>query len=327
MPLKEKEIERLESIYRPIENDLAKVEAILSGITEEVDPFLSKALKSALSQKGKRLRPALLILSSMLGDNRIDVSAPAAAVELVHAAALLHDDVVDHADMRRGALTASKELGKSMSIVLGNYLYSKAFELIPGTDGLRRQLSSATVSMCSGEAAELTRRGDLGITLGDYVQMAGKKTASLISACCAIGGLLGKADSAVCALLGGYGLLLGLAFQIKDDCLDLTGEGDTTGKGSRRDFTEKNATLPLILSLPHFGIRERRRIKAIFEGGQETDTDWLAQTVEKYQGIEKALGLASEFSKRAAKNLETIADCQAKTCLLLIADYSVQRDS
>ncbi|MFQ5906781.1 MAG: polyprenyl synthetase family protein [bacterium] len=318
---------QLEPIYEPIRHDLVKVESILEGIVNEADPFLAGALRRALSPRGKRLRPALLILSSNAVNGATDVSRAAAAVELVHSAALLHDDVVDHAETRRGSLTAKEELGDSLSIVLGNYLYSRAFGLMPNSNRLRHLLLAATTAMCSGEAHELARRGVLNIGPGDYIHVAGKKTAVLTSACCAMGASLGKADPEVCSALACYGLLLGLAFQIRDDCLDIKGEKETMGKGCCRDFAEGNATLPLILALPLMNRNERRKVRSVFNGCDEAEATWLAQTVERRGGIQKSMLLAKDFSKRAVGNLEAVHESEAKESLRLLAAYSVERDT
>ena len=317
----------LESIYRPIQDDLNKVESILAIIAQQIDSNLAEALGGALSPRGKRLRPALLILSSRLGNGRTDVSRPAAAVELVHSAALLHDDVVDHAETRRGSVAAGKKLGQSVAVVLGNYLYSKGFELMPNSNGLRQQLSTVTSMMCSGEALELAKRGDLKTGLGDYIHVAGKKTASLTSVCCSIGAVSAHADSEVCCSLAAYGLLVGLAYQIRDDCLDIEGEKEATGKSCYSDFAEKNATLPLIVALPSMNERETRRASSMFRGREETDAAWLIETVERYDGIQKSMALAEEFSRRAAMNLEAIPDSEAKENLRLLAAYCVERNS
>lgn len=317
----------LESIYRPIRDDLNKVESVLAVIAQQMDSNLAEALGGALSPRGKRLRPALLIFSSRLGNGGADVSRPAAALELVHSAALLHDDVVDHAETRRGSVAASKKLGQSAALVLGNYLYSKAFELMPSSNGLRQQLSAATSMMCSGEALELARRRDLKTGLGDYIHMAGKKTASLTSACCSIGAVLGQADPEVCCSLAAYGLFLGLAYQIRDDCLDLKGEKETTGKGCYRDFAEGNATLPLIVALPSMNEKEKQRASSMFKGSDEIDTAWLIETLERYDGILKSVALAEEFSRKAAMNLEAIPDSETKESLRLLTAYCVERHS
>jgi len=317
---------RLESIYKPIQQDLVKVESILSSVVDEMDPFLAGALRSALSPRGKRLRPALLILSSRAANSTTDVSVAAAAVELVHSAALLHDDVVDHAETRRGSPTAREELGQGLSIVLGNYLYSKAFELVPCSNGLRNQLLAATTAMCSGEAHELARRGVLDIDLGDYIYVAGKKTASLTSASCVMGASLGDANLEVHGGLAGYGLMLGLAFQIRDDCLDIKGEKETMGKSSCRDFAEGNATLPLILALPFMDRNEKRKVRSVFDGCDEVDPTWLTQTIERHGGIQRSMLLAEDFSARAVKNLEAVEESAAKESLELLAAYSIKRD-
>jgi octaprenyl-diphosphate synthase len=246
-------------------------------------------------------------------------------MELVHSAALLHDDVVDHALTRRGRRTASAEVGRSVTVVLGNYLYSKAFGMMPDSDGVRHQLSAATTTMCSGEALELARRGDIDVRIGDYIQAAGKKTASLISACCAIGARLGGGHTRTTNSLATYGMLLGLAFQIRDDCIDLTGGEKTTGKGCCRDFEERNATLPLILAIPSMEEGERERVKLMFDGREPIDTGWLAETVKNRAGIARSMQLASDYSERAAKCLVTLPDTEAKESMRLLTAYSVER--
>ena len=317
----------LESIYRPIRDELNKVESVLAAIAQQMDPDLAEALSGFLLSRGKRLRPALLVFSSKFGNGSADVSRLAAAVELVHSAALLHDDVVDHAEIRRGSVAASKKLGQSAALVLGNYIYSKAFELMPNSNGLRQQLSTATSMMCFGEALQLARRGDLNIGLGDYIHMAGKKTAYLTSACCSIGAVWGQADPEVCCSLAAYGLLFGLAYQIRDDCLDLEGEWETTGKSRYNDFAEGNATLPLMVALPSMNEKEKKRASSMLKGSEEVDIAWLIETIEGYDGIQKSMALAEEFSKKAALSLEAMPDSQTKESLRLLTTYCVERNS
>lgn len=316
---------RLDSIYGAIADDLEKVESVLSHIADEVEAPLAATLRTALSPRGKRFRPALLILSCAAGGGAADVSLPAAAVELVHSAALLHDDVVDHSDIRRGSPTAHRELGQSLSVVLGNYLYSRAFGLVPNSDGLRRQLSDATTTMCAGEALELARRGDLTLKEGEYIHIAGKKTASLTRACCAMGGVLAGADSKVTKSLSDYGLLLGLAFQIRDDCLDFEGEAQATGKDCGRDLAEKNVTLPLILALQAMDAADRDMVESLFHREDDVEPAWLMQAVKRYGGIDRSMSAAEGFRDRAVTSLRSIRDSWAKSSLLLLADYSIER--
>jgi geranylgeranyl pyrophosphate synthase len=317
---------QLKSIYEPIRKDLEAVEVVLSAVVQEFSGSLAAEVSKALSPRGKRLRPALLILSCRAVGSTADVSPAAAAVELVHSAALLHDDVVDHALTRRGAATASALVGPGLSVVLGNYLYSRAFGLMPNLDGIRHSLSSATAAMCSGEALELARRGNVSMTVGEYMHAAGKKTAILISACCAIGATL-AGGIRMSNSLSTYGLLVGLAFQIRDDCIDVTGCTETTGKGGCRDFVERNATLPLILALSQMTGEDRARVASMFEGTSHTDPTWLAQKVSGCGGIDRAMSMAQEYSARAVRSLAEVPDCGAKHCLELLAAYSVERDS
>jgi len=306
---------------------LEAVENVLSGVARELDGRLGSEVSRALSSRGKRLRPALLILCYRAVGGDKDVSRAAAAVELVHSAALLHDDVVDHALTRRGRATASAKVGRSLSVVLGNYLYSRAFRLVPDSDGIKHHLSSATTTMCSGEALELARRGNVSVSVGEYVHTAGKKTASLISACCSIGASLGRGEVGTANALGIYGLLLGLAFQIRDDCIDLSGGTETTGKGSCRDFAERNATLPLILALPRMADEDKKRVVSMFIGEIQLDAPWLVEKVDRYDGIAESMSLASEYRDRAVRCLASLEDSKAKESLRLLAMYSVERDS
>ncbi len=318
---------QLESIYRPIASELGKVDALLSDISAELDSSLEGVAKAALSQRGKRLRPALLLLSSRAVGYDSSLTAAAAAVELVHTAALLHDDVVDHAGTRRGSATVNTGMGRSLSIVLGNYLYSKAFGLLADTDGARRELSSATKIMCSGEALELSRRGVLDLKPGEYLHAAGMKTASLTSACCSIGARLGRASSEFANSLAAYGFLLGLAFQIRDDCLDLANDAAVTGKDCCRDIAERNATLPLILALPFVSEAERAKLRSIFEGESGIDSNWFVKAIEEGGGVRRSMEIARDFAERASTSIALLVDSEARESLRLLALYSVERDS
>jgi octaprenyl-diphosphate synthase len=318
---------QLEPIYRPVASELKKDDELLSDISAELNPPLDAFARAALSQRGKRLRPALLLLSNRAVGGDSFLATAAAAVELIHSAALLHDDVVDHAEMRRGSLTLNTETGRSLSIVLGNYLYSKAFGLLADTDGARRELSSATKMMCSGEALELSRRGIPDIKPGEYLHAAGMKTASLTSACCSLGARLGGASSGLVNSLATYGFLLGLAFQIRDDCLDLGGDAMVIGKECCKDISERNATLPLILALPSMSRDERRRVSSIFAEEQAIDNVWFVKAVSENGGIEKSMEIARDFAERALRSVALLGGSEAKESLRLLASYSVERDS
>lgn len=266
---------KLEEIYQPIADDLKAMESILEASVKESKNRSIQAMSgSLLKSGGKKLRPALVILSEKAASagndsncNHDELIMLASAVELIHIASLIHDDVLDGATMRRSKPSINAELGDDISIIFGDYIYSKAFDLI----GKCRNpdvfdcISQAIHAMCEGELIQVYQRGNLNLSKDHYITIVRKKTASLLAACCHAGSILGNHNQTVQTTLKGFGLNFGIAFQIIDDCKDLISEERTLGKHPGQDMVAGDMTLPLLDLLDAVGQTERQEIKRMFE--------------------------------------------------------------
>jgi len=265
----------IEEIYQPIADDLKAMESILeASVKESKNRSIQTMSDSLMKSPGKKLRPALVILSEKAASagknsscNHDELIMLASAVELIHIASLIHDDVLDGATMRRSKPSINAELGDDISIIFGDYIYSKAFDLI----GKCRNpdvfdcISQAIHAMCEGELIQVYQRGNLNLSKDHYITIVRKKTASLLAACCHAGGILGNHNQTVQTTLKGFGLNFGIAFQIIDDCKDLISDERALGKHPCQDMVAGDMTLPLLDLLDAVGQRERQEIKRIFE--------------------------------------------------------------
>lgn len=266
---------KLEEIYQPITDDLKEVEDFLeSSVKESKNQSILAMSNSLLETGGKRLRPALVILSEKAASagknsncNHDDLIRLATAVELIHIASLIHDDVLDGAVMRRGKPSINARLGDDVSIVFGDYIYSKAFELIGkcrNTD-VFECICQAIHVMCEGELIQVCQRGNLSLSKDDYITIVRKKTASLFAACCHCGTLLGNHSQVVQTTLKEFGLNFGIAFQIIDDCKDIISEERVLGKHPGQDVAVGDMTLPLLNLLDAVGPAGREAIQRTLE--------------------------------------------------------------
>jgi octaprenyl-diphosphate synthase len=280
---------------------------------------------------GKRLRPILLLMAARLGGYRGPRAVQlGCVVELLHTATLIHDDVVDQAPLRRGRPSANVRWGDDASLLVGDHLYSKSFALMvrDGDPAVLETLARATVSMTEAEVFQLARKRDGLTSEADYLRIISKKTASFISACCRIGGLLAGGGPAELEGLTRYGLDIGIAFQISDDSLDFVAEEARFGKAIGTDLREGKRTLPLIVTLARAAPAERERIQAALKGqalGPAAVED-IRRLVVAYDGVEYAMARARAYADAAKEDLRPFQGSEHKETLSLIADYVVDRD-
>ena len=266
---------KLEEIYQPIADDLKAMESILeASVKESRNQSIQAMSGSLLKSGGKKLRPALVILSEKAASagrnsscNHDELIMLASAVELIHIASLIHDDVLDGATMRRSKPSINAELGDDISIIFGDYIYSKAFDLIGKcrNPDVFECISKAIHAMCEGELIQVYQRGNLELSKDNYITIVRKKTASLLAACCHAGGILGNHNQNVQKILEGFGLNFGIAFQIIDDCKDLISEERILGKHPGQDMVAGDMTLPLLDLLDAVDQTEKQEIKRMFE--------------------------------------------------------------
>lgn len=320
----------IKSVFSHYEDDLRKVESYMDGQLSSQVKVIPEIINHLIGSGGKRLRPLLLLVSSSLCDFRHDSRyAMAAVIEFIHTATLLHDDVVDQAQIRRGKVSANNVWGNAASVLVGDFLYSRSFTLMAdeGNVAVIQLLSAATNAMSEGEVFQLIKCGDLEISEEDYLTIIEKKTAVLISAACAVGGLLAGVGEGKVDALKRFGAKLGAAFQITDDTLDYMADKEQFGKSIGKDLEEGKITLPLIRTLQVCSDEEREMIRKVVKK-ELHDTEALhgiVPIIKKYDGIEYALIKAKSIIEEAKASLDLFAKSDDKDRLLAIADYIVSR--
>jgi len=260
------------------------------------------------------------------GDRRFPLSA---VIEFIHTATLLHDDVIDNAETRRGRPSANNVWGNSASVLVGDFLYSKCFSLMSDDGDIRiiKLMSYTTNIMAEGEVFQLMKSGDIHITEEEYFTLIEKKTAVLISAASAVGAMLAGAPPAHVDTLRAYGLRIGKAFQLTDDTLDYVASEKEFGKAIGMDLKEGKITLPLIHALRQCSESEKNRVKDILErqGSQEGDVQEILSLIHKFGGIDYALNRARELIDEGRTLMNLFGDSQAKRSMLAIADFILER--
>jgi octaprenyl-diphosphate synthase len=321
----------LSQIFESIREDLERVDREFARHVEsqvELIPTIGKYIQTS---GGKRMRPAVLLMSGRLtgytGDRAV---LYAAVVEFIHTATLVHDDIIDDSELRRGRLAVHSRWGNDITVLLGDYLYIKsmAMALTHDTLDLVRLLCDVTLRMIEGELYQLTKNGDPDITEEQHFDIIRRKTAYLFGGCAQIGGMLGKVDKAGEQALQEYGFNLGIAFQLVDDLLDFTGDASTLGKPIGGDLREGKMTLPLIHLLAQGNEVGERIVRDIIASRTTTDEQWseLLRALKDHRSIDYAYRRASEFAERAKKPLHVFPPSAERDALLALPDYVVSRD-
>ncbi|WP_354066448.1 polyprenyl synthetase family protein [Devosia sp. 2618] len=304
-------------------------ELILSRAHSHVDmvPELARYL---IESGGKRLRPMLTVAAAQLFKKGTGSAINfAAAVEFMHNATLLHDDVVDESDMRRGKPAARMVWGNKASILVGDFLLGQAFMMMveTGDIGALGVLSAASAVMAEGEVFQLSKTGDLTTTPADYAEVIRAKTAVLFQAACEVGAMSGGADAAGRQALARYGLELGNAFQLVDDVLDYGGQAGTLGKNTGDDLREGKMTLPVILALSEGTEDERATIGKALGDAEATDAqvNAVVAIMERYKTLERTLEQAQGHARAAQQALEILPQSEMRALLGEVVEHSVAR--
>lgn len=321
---------QIQDIFLRYENDLAMVEKFIEEQQQSYVHLIPEITGYIINSGGKRLRPLLLMISSDLcgyeGDRRYSM---AAIIEFIHTASLLHDDVVDHAIIRRGKPSANSVWGNSATVLVGDYLYSKAFKVLAEDEdpAVQKLLSITTTTMTEGELIQLMKMGEINASERDYLSVIEKKTAVLISAACAVGAILAKAPESRIEALTRFGMRLGMAYQLTDDALDYVAEEEEFGKAIGMDLKEGKTTLPLIRTLKKCSSDEKALIKRALgsEDVKDSEIKEIISLIDGYKGIEYAMEKAKEYILEAKKFLESFEDTIPREALLAISDYIVER--
>lgn len=280
---------------------------------------------------GKRLRPILLLLAARLAGYRAARGVRlGCVVELLHTATLIHDDVVDQAPLRRGRPSANACWGDDASVLVGDHLYSKSFAMLVHDNdrGVMESLARATVSMTEAEVFQLELKRTGMATEADYLRIITQKTASFMSACCRIGGLLGRLEGGRLEALTRYGIDVGVAFQISDDSLDFVADQDRLGKAIGADLREGKRTLPLIAALERAAPEERARVRALLQNGAlpPAEVEEIRELVRRHAGVEYALERAHAYASAAKADLALFPPSEEREVLALVAEFVVDRD-
>jgi octaprenyl-diphosphate synthase len=282
-----------------------------------------------ISAGGKRIRPALvLLMARAFGYNGTRHHDLAAVVEFIHTATLLHDDVVDESSLRRGRQTANALFGNAASVLVGDFVYSRAFQMMVSVDDMRvmRILSDATNVIAEGEVLQLLNMHDPDVTEARYLQVIRSKTAKLFEAAAQLGALIAGASEQEVDAAAEYGRSLGTAFQLIDDVLDYSGNADDIGKNVGDDLREGKPTLPLI-HLMHNGTTEQRAlVRSCIEQGDEQHFDVILAAISSSGALDYTRNEAEKAATRASQAIAGLPDSQYKTSLLDLCTFAVDRN-
>ncbi len=291
--------------------------------------LVNQVAEHIVSGGGKRLRPMLVLLAAEASGYRgVQHHQAAAVIEFIHTATLLHDDVVDESDLRRGRKTANAVFGNAASVLVGDYLYSRAFQLMVELERMRimQVMADTTNQIAEGEVLQLMHIGNPDTDEAAYLRVIERKTAVLFAAACRVGAILADAPKAVEDALADYGMALGMAFQIADDVLDYVSDADTMGKNVGDDLAEGKPTLPLIHALHHADAESAQTIRRVIETGGLDSLDRVIAAIRDSGALDYSLARAQSFADAAHRALDAVPDGAARACLDVLARYAIHRD-
>jgi len=311
--------------------ELAEIERVLQQASASEIEVLQEAARHILSAGGKRVRPQMALLAALATGGSLSRAVPlAAACELVHTATLVHDDIVDESDSRRGRMAVQFYFGNSASVLMGDFLVVRAFGLI--AEDPERQLWSILVDtiarMCEGEVLQICVKGDTSIGVDVYETIIECKTAVLIATCTRFGGLLGNSPPEVVQALTDFGYRVGMAFQIQDDILDFIGDEETLGKPVGGDLREGKVTLPVIYALQDAATADRDELLRIYDKSgplSASDVRRATDLIRQAGGFDRARRHAQDYIDRAKEDLHALSHSDARDGLLALADQIVDR--
>jgi octaprenyl-diphosphate synthase len=328
---------KLDLILSPVRSSLSAFEDKLKDSLNSDSPLISEVAYHLSSLKGKRLRPALVFLSfGLCGNSKHDSSADsramnvALAIELIHNATLLHDDVIDQSQVRRGQVSVNHRWSNLVSVLMGDFLLANAFKLLvkTGSPDLLSSISKATEQVSIGEMNQIQESHNYGLDEKTYFRIIAEKTASLFDASCEAGAIVAEADQKSCDRLKAYGQNLGMAFQITDDLLDWVGQTEKTGKGLGSDLKEGKITLPLIHTLKESDAASRKRILRLLENDfNQDDFNQILSLIRGNGGVEYSRQKAESFGDKALVQLRALEDSEHKQSLESLVDFVIKRDN
>jgi octaprenyl-diphosphate synthase len=319
----------LQEVFNLYEEKLHRVELNIKELFRNKIPFVPLIGNHIISSGGKRLRPLFHLISADLagykGSAHIEI---AGIIESIHTASLLHDDVVDMADLRRGQPTANSVWGNQIVVLVGDFLYSNALRtaVMQKNQRIMEVLSGSTTRMTEGELLQLTRIGNPDITEEEYIEIISAKTGALISAACRLGAILGELPEEQENALADFGMKIGIVFQMADDILDYMADEHALGKKLCKDLEEGKITLPLLYLLTASGEDGKSEIKNIIENFSDKGLSRIMELLQKHRSIELSLEKARSLVDEAISELAVFPDSRAKDALLAISEYSLHRE-
>ena len=320
-----------EDAYRLIASDMTAMEALMRQALSHADPFVDEVVRYSLQIGGKRLRPALVFLAGKIAghvtEQHIQV---AAALEFVHTATLIHDDILDGATIRRHLATFNVRWNAQIGVLAGDLLLTKALELMTQTGEMEGvlALTGTCQQTCEGELRQIGATGRFDMTAEEYLQIIAGKTAPLLACSARLGAFYASATPAMVDRFQFFGQKLGLAFQIIDDVLDLVGKADTAGKTLRTDLIHRKPTLPLILYLQRATEEQQREVLVRIrrDDFDEQSADWVVERLSESGAVDAARQTAQQLVEEATEALSEIeGDAEAKQALVGLAQFVVSR--
>ena len=322
----------LSSLSNPlaiIANDMREVDLVIARKLDSGVPLVGEVSRYIFAAGGKRLRPALLLLSAgALGCHAPERFNLAAVVEFIHTATLLHDDVVDESVLRRGNATANETFGNPASVLVGDFLYSRAFQMMVDVQNMRimQVLADATNIIAEGEVMQLMNMHNAALDEASYLQVIRSKTAKLFEASARVGAILANASPEMESACAEYGQALGTAFQVIDDVLDYAGDAQTMGKNLGDDLREGKATLPLISAMQRGTPEQRQLIKTAIETGGMAMLDQVVEIVKSTGALDVSRAAAAQEARRAMAAAERLPANAHSACLIELAGQLLGRD-
>ena len=317
-------------LFGPVASDFTAINELIESSLHSRVPLVAEIAAYLVQAGGKRLRPLLVLLAARsCGDSSQHPVKLAVAIEFLHTAMLLHDDVVDESTLRRGRRTANAEWGNAASVLVGDFLHSRAFELMVelGSIDVMALISKATNGIAEGEVQQLTLLQNTSTSEADYLEVIYRKTALLFEVSAESGAVLGGANASEAAAYREYGRHLGLAFQLMDDWLDYEGTAQELGKNTGDDLAEGKVTLPIILALKAAGASDRRILEqAITQPGSVPFED-VRCIAERYGGIETTKHRAAHEANLAESALQDLPDSACKSQMIRLSQFAVERSN
>jgi octaprenyl-diphosphate synthase len=318
----------LDQLKQLLGADMAEVDATIRDRLRSEVVLVNQVSEYIINSGGKRLRPALVVLSAKaFGYSGHHHHNLAAVVEFIHTATLLHDDVVDESAMRRGRATASSLFGNAASVLVGDFLYSRAFQMMVEVDDMRvmRTLADATNTIAEGEVLQLLNCHDAGVGAANYLRVIHCKTAKLFEAAMRLGAILSGSGETLEQAAATYGMHLGTAFQLVDDVLDYSGEEQETGKNLGDDLAEGKPTLPLIYAIQHGNPSQSALVRTAIEQGNLARFADVLEVIKQTGALEYTRQQAQHEADAARTALSVLPDTNYKQSLLQLADFAASR--